>query len=614
MRQTLNSSWRRAVFLGTMAAMSAMSAGCAHFVETRAINMFAEALEAEDLEALKVRTSDDFDHKALRISEAMDVLRILRLPAGKSTVLSVEDISSTEKEVIAEVGEAKRKLKYRLKQDPDSKKWVVDDIYMKQRKQGVTLAKSVSEQMHLLLSVQEFVATWDHGSREDVLAKASSEFAEVLSQLPPVALARLTQRVVAGTQDGSFNPRAEMDENLAHVRLRSRLGEVVASFALTDKRWLLTDVAVESGTEKDQIRSVRELAGVTTTAINFLDGFEKADKSQLAGLCTSAFYQDCLEPADLSAVSLGGADVSPDSYRTMINGQFADFVLDKPDERVTISLVRNGDAEETRSEPYRVNEVTIYELDGTQEKRLSALFTAQAVFRIFSEALVTRDLKILRLTSTPDFNHRVWERMNVESLQELPMREIENVPPTVLSTVFQGALTEITVSQGSRALTYVLMDHDGQLMVDDVFMPVYRRPSSLKTTLELMIPIRDFNAALRANDVRGLQACSSRDFNRLVWYQMRSFPEIDWPLVENLNTVLTGAELGENEARVVLGDDRWGAVVRLTKESDIYAVDDVTAIAGPLPDQRIDLKRSLRLQLAKRPGPLSNTAPGESSE
>ncbi|HID21858.1 MAG TPA: hypothetical protein EYP14_05585, partial [Planctomycetaceae bacterium] len=381
----------------------ASASGCAHFVETRTIELFARAMQAQNLEELKARASSEFERKALRRETAIDVLQVLHLPGGKPTVLSVEEVSPTEKDALVEMGDPKRKLKFRLKREPATDKWVVDDIFMRQRRPGLTVTKSVSEQMDLLLSVQEFLTAWSEGTRQQVLATATPELAELLGRLPPNYLARLTRQIAGGTAKTTFRPRAEMDDRLAYVRLQSGAGPLAATFELIDGSWKLRDLTLAGADETDHIRSLRELAVIVDTSLSFLRAYGQADKQQLAQLCSDAFFRECLEPADLSLVELPRADLEPERFRTMIRGHRAEFIIDQPDQRVTLSLGRIDPGGEPAAARYQVDAVTIYELDGTQEKRLSALLTARAVFHIFAEALVGRDLRTIMVVSTPDF-------------------------------------------------------------------------------------------------------------------------------------------------------------------------------------------------------------------
>lgn len=220
----------------------------------------AKRLESGDLQKLKNATSERFEERALRQDVALDDLKLLRLPTGDLEIDKVEEVSPTVKRVTVMVGESKQKLKYQLKLDPQTKKWVVDDIYLKQKKEGVTATKSVTEQMDLLLSVREFLDAWKDGDRDDVLRTVTPEFAEALRPLPPAYLNRLTQQVVGKQKTGKrLQPRAQLDENTAHIRLPIAVGELWLTAKRADGHWLVDEVEVNSREEKEAVPSTRQL-------------------------------------------------------------------------------------------------------------------------------------------------------------------------------------------------------------------------------------------------------------------------------------------------------------------------------------------------------------------
>ncbi len=589
-------------------------AGCANVVETRSIAKFMEAMKSDDLEQLKQATSTDFEQHALRQDAALDDLKLLRLPTGDLKIDKVDDVSPTVKRVTVMVGTSKQKLKYQLKLDPQSKKWVVDDIYLKQKRDGVTATKSVTEQMDLLLSVREFLTAWKESNRDSVLRTATPEFAAVLRPLPPAYLNRLTQQVVGKQKTGNkLQPRAQLDENTAHVRLPIAVGELWLTAKRIDGQWLVDEVEVNSREESDAIPSTRQLAQVTHAATAFLAAYHDSDKTELQLLCTPKFFSGSLAPANLSQVPLPSGDVPPDSVQIhvawqggsnsdpqmqQLQGKHSDFVVESANEVIKLSLVREDGDDSNHGAKYLIEDVTLYELDSRQEKRLSALFTAQALVQIYAEALVSRDMEVLFHNASPDFQRRVWKRTHAGTLQNMTLNEIEDAAPKIRSTVFAGSLTEVTVTQGSRALTYVLQDRQGTLLVDDVMMPTLGRPSSLKATMELMLPVLDFAAGLRLGQLDTLQRQSSRDFNRLVWQQTSKLPNLSQDVVQHLHTPLVAIEQTDDRATLVLGDDKFGAHVTLVRESGQFVVDDVMLISGTMPRDHVELKRVLRMHIA----------------
>ena len=590
-------------------------AGCAHLVETRTIERFSKALESGDLEQLKIATSDGFEERALRKDAALEDLKVLRLPTGEIEIADVDEVSPAVKRVTVFVGESKQRLKYQLKLDPKTKKWVVDDIYLKQKHDGVTATKSVSEQMDLLLSVREFLEAWRNGSREDVLSTTTPEFAKLLRPLSPEYLSRLTRQVVGRQKTGSrLHTRAQLDENMAYVRLPIGTGEMLLTINRSNGSWLVDEVAISSRDEKDAIPSTRQLAQITSVATAFLAAYNSADKQQLEPLCTPKFFTGSLAPANLAQVSLPSGDLPPESTQVhvawqgfsasdaeetrQLRGKHSNFIVEGPNEVLKLSIVRH-DAEVADAVPnYLIEDVTLYELDSQQEKRLSALFTAHALVQIFAEALASRDLETLQHKASPDFYRRVWKSTDAGMLHEMPLTEIEDAPPKVQSTVFSGPITEVTVTQGSRALTYVLLDQQGSLVVDDVLMPTLGRPSSLKTTLELMVPILDFAAGVRLGQLENLQRNSSRDFNRLVWYQTPTVPPMNGDVASHLHAPLVSIEQTDDHATIVLGDDKRGAHVTLVREAGQHVIDEMWLISGSMPRDRVELKRALRMHIA----------------
>src|SRR5262249_12283322 len=158
---------------------------------------FAQGLEKSDLKKLKDVTSDEFSQRVLRSDYSLEDLKNLNLPDGKSTVVEVEETTDDRKRVTVQVGESKKEIYYELKR-LDSGKWVVDNIYMKQKRKGIEAYKSVTEQMDLLLTVREFMNAWTVGERDEVLSFATPKFKSALSELPPTFLAQMTRQVTRG--------------------------------------------------------------------------------------------------------------------------------------------------------------------------------------------------------------------------------------------------------------------------------------------------------------------------------------------------------------------------------------------------------------------------------
>src|SRR4029079_6337517 len=119
----------------------------------------------------------------------------------------------------------------------------------------------------------------------------------------------------------------------------------------------------------------------------------------------------------------------------------------------------------------RVEEITIYDRKQEEVKRVSSMFQAHALVEYYAEVLSSGDVERLKYLSTTQFNDRVWRRFPPEILRLIRLAEIEDAPPRLVTTVFQGPVTEVTVMQGQRALTYVLHTQDAEVKVDDILLP-----------------------------------------------------------------------------------------------------------------------------------------------
>lgn len=584
------------LLVGVVSGATACLGGCANFVESRVVRAFAADLRSEDLADLRALSSDEFSRGALRHDESIDSLKLLKIPTGEPKIVKVSDESPDAKNVTVEVGESKQKLHFKLVRDPEKRKWVVDDIY--KNKQDVTKGTTVAQQMDVLLSVRELLDAFESGDRRRILATTTDGLGRTLSDVPPHYLTALTRKAIGETvKQSGIQPRMEIAADVAHVRLPQSGGEVEITFQRVGERWRVDEVRREARQEAHSLASLRDAAAVTSVAVAFQAAYVSHDKQRLADVSTVRLFDGCLDAADLSLVSLPQA-ASADKFEVKLEPRSASFVVNGESEILRLSLLQQS-AGKPGDPAYRVEEVTLYELNGTQDKRLSALFNSHAVMQAFSESLNSRDLEKVRLHATPDFNRRVWDRVTASTLEALQLRELQPAIPQVVNTVFRGAMTEITVTQGAGPRTYVLRDQAGKMVVDDIEAPAQDRPRSLKATLDLLIPIQEFAAGVRTGTVDLVRAQISRDFGRMVWNQVDSVPDMDLPLDTFLRAPVKQMTVSPDRALILLGDDTFGAKVLLVKEQDRYVVDDVVLVSGPEPDQRVGLKRHLRVKLAQ---------------
>ena len=583
---------KRILFVSVVCGAAACLSGCANFMESRVVRAFATDLRDEDLTDLRSHSSDEFARDALRSDGAIESLKLLKIPSGDPKIVKVLDETPDRKNVTVEMGETKQKLHFKLVRDPQKRKWVVDDIY--KTKQDVSKGKTVAQQMDVLLTVREMLDAWETGNRRQILSTVTDSLGKTLSDVPPHYLTALSRRAIGETmRQSGIQPRIEITDEVAHVRLPQSNGEVEITFQRVGEKWKVDDVRREARQESAGLASMRDAAAVTSVAATFQAAYQSHDKQKLSELSTVRLFDGCLAAADLSLVELPEA-TSPDKFEIKLEPRSASFVVNGEREILRLSLLQ-----QSSDRSYRVEEVTLYELNGSQDKRLSALFNSHAVMQAFGEALNERDLDKLRLHSTLDFNRRVWDRVTPASMNALQMRELEPGTPQVVNTVFHGAMTEITVTQASGPRTYKLRDQAGKMVVDDIEAPAQDRPRSLKATLDVLIPTQEFSAGVRTGTLDLIRSQISREFGRLVWNQVSSVPDMDVPIDSFLRAPLKQITVSPDRALILLGDDSFGAKVLLVKEQDRYVVDDVVLVSGPELDQRVAMRRLMRVKLAQ---------------
>lgn len=582
-------------------------AGCAHLVETRTIEKFAENLEKEDLKGLKSTTSSEFASRALRTADSLDDLKILRIPDGKVSVVEVEELSGDQRRVTVRMGEAKKEVFYELTRN-NSGSWVVDDIYLKQKKQGVEAYKAVSEQMDLLLTVREFFDACDDGERNDVLKGTTPRLRGALEKLPPTYLARLTGMIVAGRDTSkSQRPQAQLSENTAVVKLPRKTGELLLTLELDGDRWQVDDVLIESKTEDQRLPSLFREAVAVEQCLDFLAAYERNDRKAVEETCDANFYEGSLSLGNFKEVRLPSSLLTDHELKSSLTGLRADFTLKSDREIVVVTLHRNAEDDLVDRPEYRVTNVSIFDLATHEEMRLGAMFTARAMAEYYLQSLAQLDVAQLRHGSTRDFSSRVWQKLNGETVKTLPLEPFLGTPAALGKVHFDGPLVRVAAVAGDHGVELVLREETGKFLVDDIRWELPGRPTTAKETLELMIPVRNFayaislarSAAEQENALALLQQSSSRDFNRMVWTQTEYVPNSGLSADSFLNAPLKSLTQTDGQVIVQLGDQRFGAVVTMIKEQNAYAIDEVQLIAGPQPTDRVTLKKELRTLLAR---------------
>lgn len=583
--------------------------GCASMVEMKTIEQFAQAMEKEDIRKLKHHTTMKFSKVAFRDKSSLDDLKVLNIPTGEATIVEIKDVSENHKKVVVEVGKNKKKLLYELKKVTKTGEWVVDDIYINQKSKNLNVMKSVTEQMDLLVTIREFVDAWEDGNRDDILASTDGEFKETLEQLHPAFLAKLSQRIAGESSSTKRKrPDAQMDKDIAIIRISRRSGQMIITMKLNEGKWKATDVAVESREDGNHVKSAKKEAKMLLAVSNFLDAYNQDDKVALKKFSADKFYQGSLNFGDLKVAPLPESQMAAADYELKVEDKLANFITQKDGKMVNLSLLKIESDEMDIPDQYLVEEVTLFQDQGNQQVTLTSLFSSRAITLLFNEALTKRDVKILGFSSTPDLNRRVWEKVNPNLVAQLPVDEIAQPGFEILDIKFNGSVTKVHARQGNLPLTYILRDHLGQLLVDDIELDLQGRPSSVKATLELQVQVQNYAYDMHENNIRNLQRHSTRDFNELVWRQVDRVPQIGFSIPELLMSPLTTMELNENQgyARIKLGDDQQGATVMIKRQHDEYVVDDIMIHSDKVASRYVSTKKELRLAMAADTGLLRN--------
>ncbi len=575
-------------------AVICLGSGCTKMLTQQAVNRFSKSLEEKDYTGLKLSVSNRFETRALRREEALRDLAILNIPTGKTKIIEIEEVSKNEVRAKVEIGKEKaaREVVYTLVRDPKIQRWVVDDVTLKQDSGRGDVTRSAIEQLDLVMSVRDFVDAWRSDEPEKILAVTSPELREQMEHLPPAWLTQLASHVAEQTpQQKSLRPDARLKDDKAVVGV----GSVLVEFQLIDGHWFVRDAALED--QEDTVRSALKLATALRQSQLFLEAYAAGDQESLSKIATSEFHQGCLVAADLSRYPVSTVELFAKPYEARQQKDHLDIVLKSEQGAVLVSLdIRSSTGSNTaeKSAIPHVSEVTLVENGSRESKRLTSLYLADTIVNLYAEALISRDVKRLQSMSTRDFSERVWSRVRPDIVNALPMPEIEAATPEILNISYSGAKTEVTVSQGTRALTYVLHSTPGRMEVEDVLMPVEGRPSSLKLTMEHLIPVYEFIAGIAGDNVDRVRQCSAESFNAMIWQQLSEVPELSVDPVGLLTLPLTGMQTSDTVARLRFGDAARGAEVQISRENGEMRVHDMTLITGSRPSDRVELLATMR--------------------
>lgn len=578
-------------------------------MEKRVVQQFTDAIAEENESALRKVTSSRFEEKAMSSEDALTDLRVVHLPTGKLSVVEVNREGQNRREVIVKE-DSGGKYQFHLVHDTAKGYWVVDDVMVRQNRKGTRVTKSTTDVMDLLMTLRRFLNVWEQGSREEILAMTSPELTRSLETLPDNWLTALTAKTASVYEEGmARKPEANLTDEDAVVKLPARNGHIMMKIVRGDGGWVVDDVEVHNHRSDEHPGSVRRQADAINTVSSFLAAYEKQDREALEQVAGRKLYEGALRFADLSMVRLPEPDGVAGEFDIRAYESRLTVMLPAGKEVVRLDLRETNAAEREAattaprsSQRFMIEEVTLYDRSSRRQRSLSAVFTAPTRASMFFKALASRDHTVLSQMSTAEFSRGTWERIKPETLPRLSIPDLFDggIQLTDSHTVAGTTELQFRNSQG-LALSCRMHQQAGSLKIDDIQYPDKDgRIASLRTQLELRIPILEFAAAWNHQDLKALQASCSSDFNRLVWTHLDAVPSQFGRLGERLNAAIADTRITQERATVKLAGGAFGmpVVANLVTEHGYWVMDEIRMEQSP--GQIVGVREKLRGQIAAR--------------
>jgi hypothetical protein len=582
-----------------------------HATEQRIITLFTDALAEDNEAAFRKVVSTRFEQKAMRSGDSFRDLSILNLPKTKLEVVESNELPEGVRETVVKEVKEGTKYQFLIVRDESKKRWVVDDVLIRQQKKGTRATKSSVEVMDLLLTVREFLDIWKSSDKETVLSALNSDLRDPLEQLPEPWLQRLIEGVTAEYEtDMARRPEAQMNESDAVVKMPSKNGFILMKVVRENDVWLVSDIEVRRRKEDHHPGSVLRQARALNTVTSFLSAYGSEDLTTLERLTEARFFQSALRIGDLSMIQLPSPQHAPEDFEIQsFAGQLTVMIPDEsnvvrvdlttPDlanERVDMKPV----AGEVEAE-FIVGNVTVYDRQSQQQKNLKSAFVAPAHAMLFMSALNDRDMPVLRELSCLDLNEKVWRRLDPELTAYLPLEGVPEGNLSLQKSWVRGDVTELEFQSASGRIFSVIMRHEnGHLKVEDVQYPNHDAlVTSLKSELTLTLPIIELATAWRNRDLQSVRRSSSLDFNRLVWSNVSELPPHYDQMADALLAPVLRSQVADRKATLEL-QSRTGrsVVVTLIRENAAWVVDEI--LLPQTDGSTVELRKTLRQEMARQ--------------
>ena len=589
-----------------------------HGTELRVITQFTDALAENKEPAFRRVVSSRFEKQALRSPDAFSDLEILKLPKAKLEIVESKSVDANRMETIAKEKEGTTRYQFIIVRDSEKNRWVVDDVMLRQQKKGTRATRSSVQLMDLLLTLREFLGTWEKGDREEVLQVVSGDLRSSLETLPEPWRQQLTRRITAEYETGmARRPEIQMNDTDAVGKIPSKNGFLLVKVVQEDDQWLVSDIEVRNRKAEHHPGSLLRQARAMNSVSRFLAAYQQEDLEDLQAATEQKFFQNSLRIGDLSMIPLPAADHAPDDFEIQsFAGKLTVMIPDQSDV-IRVDLI-STEAREAALAPvdrntltavesaFLVSDVTIYNRQKQRQSNLKAAFTAPARAMLFMSALAEHDIPVLRQISSRELNDQVWERIDPELVADFALQDVPSGELSLRETEVFGDITELQfLAEDGRLCSIQMHDENGSLVVSDVQYP---GPSldvaSLKTQLLASVPLIEFARAWESEDLEAVRKMTSQDFNRLVWSNVSELPDAFHSVPEQLRQSVLRAKETPQVMIVELGHTKTTTTVRLIREHTSWVIDEITLAntTGTTVELRKTLRENIAAQFLSRPG------------
>lgn len=589
-----------------------------HGTELRVITHFTDALAENKEQPFRRTVSTRFEKQALRSPDAFNDLEILKLPKEQLEIIESKAIDASRYETVAKAKEGTIKYQFIIVRDAEKNRWVVDDVMLRQQKKGTRATRSSVQLMDLLLTLREFLGTWEKGDRDDVLQVVSGDLRSALETLPEEWRLQLTQRVTAEYETGmARRPEIQMNDTDAVGKIPSKNGFLLVKVVQEEERWLVSDIEVRNRKSEHHPGSLLRQARAMNSVSRFLAAYQNEELEELQKATEEKFFRNSLRIGDLSIIPLPSPDHAPEDFEIQSFAGKLTVMIPAKSDVVRIDLIPTEAKEQAQAPADRntmtsvessflVSDVTIYDRQNQRQQNLKAAFTGPARAMLFMSALADRDIPVLRQISSQQLNENVWGKVNPELLADFPLHDVPAGELALKDTEVFGNVTELQfMAEDGRLCSVLMQDENGSLVVSDVQYPGQGlEVASLKTQLMVSAPLIEFAKAWEANDLDAVRKMTSQDFNRLVWSNVSELPGAYQSIPAQLRLSVLRTKETPKVAMVELGHSETTTVVRLTREHLSWVIDEITLHQknGTTVELRKTLRENIAAQFLSRPG------------